>query len=73
MVQVVGVQRFEARGSLSLADGVKGIHILPFVPSFAQMVARLEQLQEAVEEPPTTFLLDNHPGALLSLRPTLVL
>lgn len=49
LVQVAAVHRFEPRSSLALSDGVKGVHVLPFVPNFGNMVARLEELHAATD------------------------
>jgi hypothetical protein len=41
---VLAITRYDGRGAISLADSVKGQHILPFFSNFVALAARLESL-----------------------------
>ena len=51
------MSRFEAKGFLHTSETVKGVHILPFLPNFVRIVARLEELQDAAGVPQQQLVL----------------
>ena len=42
--QVLAITRYDGRSAISLAESVKAQHILPFIPNFVALAARLESL-----------------------------
>lgn len=67
--QVGAIGKFEGKGGVGLSgsDGVKGQHLLPFLPAFTAFVSRLQDLLVGLLYPGSPMhLLPLHPAALTS-------
>ena len=54
LVQVASLSRYGAKGSISLQDSVKALHVLPFIPNFAALAAQIQAMLS--EEPAAAHL-----------------
>ena len=54
LVQVASLARYGAKGSISLQDSVKALHVLPFIPNFSALAAQIQAMLS--EEPAAAHL-----------------